>query len=91
MKEKINQVIEEKINPKLMEHQGWIDLEEVTDEMDVVIRFRGACSGCMSNQDTLDETILPVLKEHVPEIKSVRISDDISPELLDLAKSLLSK
>lgn len=91
MKEKINQVIEEKINPKLMEHQGWIDLVDVTDELDVVIRFRGACSGCMSNQDTLDETIMPVLKEQVPEIKSVRISSEVSPELLDLAKSLLSK
>jgi len=91
MKEKMNQVIEEKINPKLMEHQGWIELVEITDEREAVIRFRGACSGCMSNQETLDETILPILKEHVPEVKSVLISGDVTPELLDLAKSLLSK
>jgi len=91
MNEKMNQVIEEKVNPKLMEHQGWIELVEITDEREAVIRFRGACSGCMSNQETLDETILPILKEHVPEVKSVLISGDVTPELLDLAKSLLSK
>jgi len=91
MEEKLDRIIEEKINPKLMEHQGWIELKEVTADMEVVIRFRGACSGCAANQNTVDETIRPILKEYLPEIKGVVISSDVSPELLDLARDLLRK
>lgn len=89
--DELDRIIEEKINPKLMEHQGWIELKEVTADMEIVIRFRGACSGCAANQDTVDETIRPILKEYLPEIKGVVISSDVSPELLDLARDLLRK
>lgn len=89
MNDNIERVIEEIINPKLLEHNGWIELVDYKDN-EVIIRFRGACSGCGAIKETLDEFITPTLKE-IKEIEKVTISEDISEELIDLARKLMSK
>ena len=86
----IEKTIDTHINPKLREHGGWIELIGLDGDT-VEVRFRGACSGCAGIQKTLDETVVPLLQEHVPEIKRVRLNEEISPELYQLARNLLTR
>lgn len=88
---KIDAVLEDVINPKLLEHQGWVELVEIPSQGEIVIRFRGACSGCEATQSTLNDYVIPTLREQVPEIREVYVSEGISQELYDLAKQLMSK
>lgn len=90
MENKILDVLEKKINPELLKHQGWVDLERITDN-NVYVKFRGACSGCMSTHDTLNKTVKPELMKAVKEIKDVIIADEVSDELIDFARSLFTK
>lgn len=90
MKEKIENVIEELINPKLKDHNGWVELVEIENN-DAYIRFRGACSGCMSTTDTFDKTVKPLIKNHVKEVNEVYEYSEVSEELLDIARNILLK
>ncbi|MPM62115.1 Fe/S biogenesis protein NfuA [bioreactor metagenome] len=86
----VEKAINTHVNPKLREHGGWIELVGLNDGM-AEIRFRGACSGCAGIQKTLDEIVVPLLKEHVPALKGVQLNEEISPELYRLALGLLTK
>ncbi len=88
MKAEILEVLETKINPELLKHEGWVELEGIVDN-NVYVKFRGACSGCMSTYNTLDNTIRPELIKSVKGIKDVLIADEVSDELLDFARRLL--
>jgi len=90
MNDKIEKVLKDKINPMLKEHEGWVELVSF-DKENVTIRFRGACSGCGAVKDTLNNIVIPKLKEEIPEIKNVMVSEDVSDELIQLAMKLLSK
>jgi len=90
MENNILDVLEKKINPTLLEHQGWVDLERITNN-NVYIRFRGACCSCMSIYDTLNKIVKPELMKAVKEIEDVIIADEINDELIDFARSLLTK
>lgn len=88
IKAKIIEVLEEKVNPELLKHEGWVELERIVDN-DVYVKFRGACSSCMSTYNTLDNTVRPELMKSVKEIKNVFIADEVSDELINFARSLL--
>lgn len=88
-RKKIEEVIETHINPKLNEHKGWVELEDITGNA-VTIRFRGACSGCGSTTGTLDEIVVPHLRSHFPEIHEIRVGDNVSHELVDFARTLFT-
>jgi len=90
MENKILDILKNKINPELLERQGWVDVERITDN-NVYVSFRGACSGCVSTNDTLSKTVKPELKKAVKEIKEVTIADEVSDELIDFARSLFTK
>lgn len=87
---KIEKVIAEKVNPKLEEHKGWVEFIEIKDNI-IYVRFRGACSGCASNYETLDNLVKPVLMENFNEIQDVDIVNDVSNEMIEFGKSLLNK
>lgn len=86
----IEKVIEEEINPKLEDHNGWIDFVEFKNNI-IYVRFRGACSSCMSTYETLDKLVKPILMGKFNEINDVELVNDISDELIDFARSLFSK
>ena len=83
-------IIETHINPTLLEHKGWIELEDINNSV-ATIHFRGTCSLCEGTKKTLDELIIPLLRTHAPEIREVHVSEYVSQELYDLALSLLAK
>ncbi len=70
MKEKIEAALE-KIRPMLKADGGNVELVEVSDDGVVKVRLQGACSGCPMSQMTLKNGVERIIKEQVPEVKSV--------------------
>jgi len=70
MKEKVEAALAQ-VRPMLQRDGGDVELVEVTDEGIVKVRLQGACQGCPMAQMTLQMGIERVLKEMVPDIKSV--------------------
>ncbi len=71
MKEKVQKVIIEKINPMLATHGGACELVDVTDGNVVQVKLKGACGGCPGAMITLKGFVLEALKENIPEIADV--------------------
>ena len=69
MKEKVQQVIE-KLRPMLQADGGDVELVEVDDGV-VKVRLQGACAGCPMSQMTLKNGIERMMKQEIPEVKSV--------------------
>ena len=61
----------QKVRPSLQADGGDVQLVDVNDEGVVLVRLTGACGGCPMSQMTLKMGIEKVLKQNVPEIKSV--------------------
>jgi Fe-S cluster biogenesis protein NfuA len=70
MKEKVQAAIE-KIRPMLKADGGDVELVNVSKEGVVQVHLQGACSGCPMSQMTLKNGIERIIKQEVPEIKSV--------------------
>ncbi len=70
MKEKVEKVIEG-IRGYLQADGGDIELVGITENNIVQVRLKGACSGCPGAAMTLKMGVEKVLKENIPEIKSV--------------------
>ncbi len=61
----------EKIRGLLQADGGDIELVDVSDEGVVKVKLKGACHGCPMAQITMKETVEKMIKEDVPEIKTV--------------------
>ncbi len=64
MKEKVEQVLE-KVRPILQRDGGDVELVEVNDEGVVLVRLKGACSGCPGAAMTLKAVIENLLVKEV--------------------------
>ena len=69
MKEKIEKSLN-KIRPGLQADGGDVVLVDVKDGV-VKVKLTGACGGCPMSQMTLKMGVERVLKQQVPEVKSV--------------------
>lgn len=69
MREKVEAVLEQ-IRPHLQADGGDVELVDVNDGV-VTVRLTGACHGCPMSQMTLKNGVERVIKENLPEIKSV--------------------
>ncbi len=67
---KICQVLEE-VRPSLQADGGDIEFVELSQDGIVKVRLKGACSGCPMSQMTLKNGVESILKERIPEVKSV--------------------
>ncbi|HUT52931.1 MAG TPA: NifU family protein [bacterium] len=70
MKDKVQAVLNE-IRPMLQRDGGDIELVDVKDNGQVLVKLRGACSGCPGATMTLKLGVERILKEKVPEVKEV--------------------
>ena len=59
------------VRPSLQADGGDVELVDVNDEGVVSVRLVGACRGCPMSTMTLKMGIERILKEQIPEIKSV--------------------
>jgi Fe-S cluster biogenesis protein NfuA len=71
LKQRVEQVITEKIRPALMRDGGNIELVDVTDEGVVHVRLRGACAGCPGAIATLQFGVQKILQEEIQEVTKV--------------------
>ena len=69
MKEKVQKSID-KIRPMLQRDGGDVELVDVEDGI-VKVRLQGACKGCPMSQMTIKNGIERLLKQEIPEVKSV--------------------
>lgn len=70
MQEKIQAAID-KVRPMLQADGGDVELIDVSDDGVVKVRLQGACKGCPMSQMTLKNGIERIIKQEVPEVKSV--------------------
>ena len=69
MQEKIQKIID-KIRPALQADGGDVEFVDFEDGV-VKVRLKGACAGCPMSQMTLKNGIERLLKQEIPEVKSV--------------------
>lgn len=69
MKEQVETALD-KIRPMLQADGGNVELVDVKDGI-VTVRLQGACAGCPMSQMTLKNGIEKMLKQEIPEVKSV--------------------
>jgi len=69
MEEKVKEVLE-KVKPSLQADGGDVEFVDIQDGV-VRVRLKGACAGCPMSQMTLKMGIERILKDQIPEVKSV--------------------
>ena len=70
LKERVESALQ-KVRPSLQADGGDVQLLDVNDDGVVTVKLMGACGGCPMSQMTLKMGIEKVLKQNVPEVKSV--------------------
>lgn len=88
--EKIQKILEEKVNPILEQHYGGAVLTEYTEGV-AWVKLTGACGSCPSSQETLENVVRSILMDEMPEIADVCLDNTVSSDLLDFAKKILNK
>ena len=73
--QKVQEVIEAKINPGIASHGGFVQLIDVKDDI-AYIKFGGGCQGCGMVDVTLKEGVQVMIKEAVPELADVLDTTD---------------
>ena len=68
--QKVQDVIDERINPGIRSHGGWVALLEVKDDT-AYIQLGGGCQGCGMVDVTLKQGIEVMIKEQVPQITKI--------------------
>jgi Fe-S cluster biogenesis protein NfuA len=69
MRENVEKALE-KIRPALRADGGDVELIDVVEGV-VKVRLTGACGGCPMSQMTLKMGVEKIIKQDVPEVKSV--------------------
>ncbi len=71
LRERVEQVIEEKIRPALARDGGNIELVHVTEDGEVHVRLQGACAGCPGARMTLQFGVQKILQQEIQEVTKV--------------------
>jgi Fe-S cluster biogenesis protein NfuA len=71
LKQRVEQVIEDKVRPALQRDGGNINLVDVDDEGVVKVQLQGACAGCPGAMMTLQFGVQRILQEEIKEITKV--------------------
>jgi Fe-S cluster biogenesis protein NfuA len=70
IKERVARALE-RVRPYLQSDGGDIDLLDVTEDMTVKVKLKGACHGCPYSMQTLKAGVEQAIMKEVPEIKRV--------------------
>lgn len=69
--ERVQTVIQQKINPAVASHGGQVSLVDVRENV-AYVRMSGGCQGCGAASVTLTQGIERMIKEAVPEIEDIQ-------------------
>ena len=67
---RVQQVLDEMINPGVASHGGFVELLDVQDD-NVFIRMGGGCQGCGAADVTLKMGIERLIREQVPQVREI--------------------
>lgn len=67
---RVQQVIDEQINPGIASHGGEVELVDLADDT-LYIRMGGGCQGCAASAATLRQGVERMVREAVPEIGEI--------------------
>ncbi len=76
--ERVCWVVENEINPQLASHGGRVEVQEVSAEGVVLLRFGGGCHGCGMADVTLKQGVEKTLMDRVHGVIAVRDATDHS-------------
>lgn len=79
---RVAQVIEE-VRPYAKSHGGDVELVRVEDKT-VFVRLHGSCNGCSMSAATLQNGVMEVLEERVPEIDGIEVVSEPGPAMIPL-------
>lgn len=68
--ERVQQVVDEVINPGIAAHGGFVELVDVSDDT-VYLRMGGGCQGCAASAATLRQGIERMVRQEVPQIENI--------------------
>ena len=68
--QKVQQLLDDKINPGVASHGGWVELLDIKGDT-VYLRLGGGCQGCGMVDVTLKQGIEVIIKEELPDITRV--------------------
>ena len=68
--ERVQQVLDELINPRIAMHGGAVELVDVADDV-IYVRMTGGCQGCSASAATLRMGVERMVKEEIPEVQDV--------------------
>jgi Fe-S cluster biogenesis protein NfuA len=72
---RVQQVLDEMINPGVASHGGFVELLDVQDD-NVFIRMGGGCQGCGAADVTLKMGIERLIREQVPQVREILDTTD---------------
>ena len=75
LKTKVQDLIDNMINPAVAGHGGFVDLIDVKDGK-VYLQMGGGCQGCGAADVTLKSGIERLIKEELPEVEEVLDTTD---------------
>jgi len=90
MFEKVERVLEKEVRPYLEQHYGNVQLVSVYDGV-VRIKLTGQCKNCPSARFTVEDIIETALKRNLEDIKEVVLINEVSEELIEIARKILRK
>jgi NFU1 iron-sulfur cluster scaffold homolog, mitochondrial len=72
---RVQQVLDEMINPGVASHGGFVELLDVQDD-NIFIRMGGGCQGCGAADMTLKMGIERLIREQVPQVREILDTTD---------------
>lgn len=69
--DKVNQLLDQAVNPALASHGGYAMLVGVDDDNNVYVTMGGGCQGCAASAATLREGIRRSIKDAIAEVAEV--------------------
>ncbi len=73
--EKVQGVLDERVNPSIAAHGGSIDLVHIQGT-EITLLMSGGCQGCAMSRLTLRQGVEKILRDEVPEITAIHDATD---------------
>lgn len=83
-------LLDQRVRPYLGEHGGNAELIDCHEGV-LRIRLTGRCAGCPAADLTNEAIIESEVKQAFPEIRQVVLVQEVSPDLLAQAKTLMTR
>ncbi len=75
--DRVQQILEQQVNPSIAAHGGRIDLVDV-DGTEVYMQMSGGCQGCAMSRMTLRQGVEKMIRQAVPEVTAIHDVTDHS-------------